>query len=158
MEERAKGKVSPAEIPAPKAEWGQTPTDHFGYNSDEERKAKRGLEDWEMVESLPSHQRGIPKWFLAVIGFVLLIAIGLSFPFWGDRPGFERAWFDWGFVLALVYLAVAGSFVYAMVRLYGPKDISPEKFPEEFPGKKDDKASQASVSGEMSGEKRDIQD
>jgi len=120
MKEQVNENKLPSEKPASKGEWGQTPEDHFGYKSDEERKSKRGLEDWEMVDSAPSDQRGVPKWFLAVIGFVLLIAIGLSFPFWGDRPGFERAWFDWGFVLALVYLAVAGSFVYAMVRLYGP--------------------------------------
>jgi hypothetical protein len=120
MKGHTKAKKLPAEVSAPKTEWGQAPADHFGYKSDEERKSKRGLEDWELVESVPSSQRGVPKWFLAVIGFVLLIAIGLSFPFWGDRPGFERAWFDWGFVLALVYLAVAGSFVYAMVRFYGP--------------------------------------
>jgi phosphotransferase system glucose/maltose/N-acetylglucosamine-specific IIC component len=50
---------------------------------------------------------------------VLLIAVGLSFPFWGDRPGYERSWFNWGFVIALVYIAVAGTFVYFMVRLYG---------------------------------------
>ena len=120
MNDPAKKGKSPAKNSTPESEWGQTPADHFGYKSDEERKAKRGLEDWEMVESFPSHQRGVPKWFIAVIGFVLLIAIGLSFPFWGDRPGFERAWFDWGFVLALGYLLVAGSFVYAMVKFYSP--------------------------------------
>lgn len=120
MEEQAGENKLPSKNPAAKGEWGHTPEDHFGYKSDEERKSKRGLEDWEMVDAAPSDQRGVPKWFLAVIGFVLLIAIGLSFPFWGDRPGFERAWFDWGFVLALLYLAIAGSFVYAMVRFYGP--------------------------------------
>ena len=84
-----------------------------------------------MVESFPSHQRGVPKWFMAVIAFVLLIAIGLSFPFWGDRPGFERAWFDWGFVLALVYLLVAGSFVYAMVRFYTPSKEDEAQYREQ---------------------------
>lgn len=118
MEERTEKDEHPS--PTEKGEWGHTPVDHFGYESDEERKARRGLEDWEMVESVPSAQRGVPKWFMAVIGFVLLIAIGLSFPFWGDRPGFERSWFNWGFVLALVYLLVAGSFVYGMVKFYGP--------------------------------------
>lgn len=113
-------KKTPGMTSTPKSEWGQSREDHFGYKSEEERKAKRGLEDWEMVESFPSHQRGVPKWFIAVIAFVLLIAIGLSFPFWGDRPGFERSWFDWGFVLAIVYLIVAGSFVYGMVRFYTP--------------------------------------
>jgi hypothetical protein len=137
MEERTDKDEHPS--PTAKGEWGHTPEDHFGYESDEERKARRGLEDWEMVESAPSAQRGVPKWFIAVIGFVLLIAIGLSFPFWGDRPGFERSWFNWGFVLALAYLLVAGSFVYGMVKFYGP----PAK-------KKDDKQQQDDNHGDVS--------
>jgi hypothetical protein len=52
---------------------------------------------------------------------VLLVAIGLSFPFWGDRPGYERSWFNWGFVAAIVYISVASVFVYFMVRLYGSR-------------------------------------
>ncbi len=100
-------------------EWGKTPEDHFGYASEEERLAKRGMEDWELVDRIPESQRGVPKWFLAVIVVVLLVAIGLSFPFWGDRPGYERSWFNWGFVAALGYLLVAGVFVYFMVNLYG---------------------------------------
>ncbi len=102
-------------------EWGKTPEDHFGYASEEERLAKRGMEDWELVEHIPESQRGVPKWFIAVIVVVLLVAIGLSFPFWGDRPGYERSWFNWGFVAALVYLLVAGGFVYFMVNLYGSR-------------------------------------
>ena len=99
--------------------WGKNPDHHFGYVSDEERLAKRGLEDWELVEKIPESQRGVPYWFIAVIAIVLLIAIGLSFPFWGDRPGYEREWVNWGFFGALVYLAVFGTFVYFMVNLYG---------------------------------------
>ena len=100
--------------------WGEDREDHFGYASDEERRAKRGMEDWEMVEHLPRSQKGVPRWFLAVIVAVLLVAIGLSFPFWGDRPGYERAWFDWGFVIAIAYLLVFGTFVYFMVNHYSP--------------------------------------
>ncbi len=102
-----------------KSEWGQRPDDHFGYASEEERLAKRGMEDWELVDKIPESQRGVPVWFLAVVVVVLLVAIGLSFPFWGDRPGYERSWFNWGFVAAIVYLVVAGTFVYFMVNLYG---------------------------------------
>lgn len=98
--------------------WGEIPDDNFGYASDEERRQKRGLEDWELVEKIPQSQKGVPKWFLAVIGAVLLVAIGLSFPFWGDRPGYERAWVDWGFGAALLYLLVFGAFVYFMVNKY----------------------------------------
>ncbi len=100
--------------------WGQVPEDNFGYSSDEERRAKRGLEDWELLESVPRSQKGVPIWFVAVIIAVLLVAIGLSFPFWGDRPGYEREWINWGFGAALLYLAVFGTFVYFMVNKYSP--------------------------------------
>lgn len=101
------------------SEWGKHDSEHYGYNSDEERLAKRGLEDWELVDTIPESQKGIPKWFIAVIVVVLLIAIGLSLPFWGDRPGYERSWFNWGFGAAILYIAVMAGFVYFMVRLYG---------------------------------------
>lgn len=103
------------------SKWGKTPEDHFGYASDEERLAKRGMEDWELLETIPESQKGVPKWFIGVVLMVLLVAIGLSFPFWGDRPGYERAWLDWGFGIAILYLAVASAFVWFMVRLYGSK-------------------------------------
>lgn len=102
-------------------QWGELPDDHFGYASEEERLAKRGLEDWELVEKIPESQRGVPKWFIAVVVAVLLVAIGLSFPFWGDRPGYEREWINWGFGAAILYLLVFGTFVYFMVNFYGSK-------------------------------------
>lgn len=100
--------------------WGEIPQDNFGYASDEERRAKRGLEDWELVEKIPQSQKGVPKWFLAVVVAVMLVAIGLSFPFWGDRPGYEREWVDWGFAAAILYIVVFGGFVYLMVNHYSP--------------------------------------
>ena len=99
--------------------WGALPEDNFGYASDEERRAKRGLEDWELVEKIPESQRGVPRWFLGIVVAVLLVAIGLSFPFWGNRPGHEREWINWGFGAAILYIAVFGTFVYFMVNFYG---------------------------------------
>ena len=117
-----RGKPLPKDkLTAIDSRWGTTPTDHFGYTSDEERLSKRGMEDWELLESIPESQRGVPKWFIGVVLMVLLVAIGLSFPFWGDRPGYERQWLDWGFGVAILYLAVASAFVWFMVRLYGSK-------------------------------------
>ncbi len=112
--------------------WGTHDATHFGYESDEDRKSKRGLEDWELVEKIPESQRPVPYWFLAVILVVLLVGVGLSFPFWGLRPGDNRPWLDWGFLVALVYIAVAGTFVWHMVRMYGSAragrlDSDPEK-------------------------------
>ncbi len=100
-------------------QWGEAPQDHFGYATDEERRAKRGLEDWELVETIPESQKRVPYWFVAIIVTVLLVAIGLSFPFWGNRPGHEPEWFNWGFVAALFYIAAASALVYFMVQLYG---------------------------------------
>jgi hypothetical protein len=100
-------------------EWGHNPEDHFGYASDAERLAKRGMEDWELVSKIPASQRRIPYWFIAVVVIVLLVAVGLGFPFWGQRPGVKIEWFNWGFVAAIVYVAVAATFVYFMTNLYG---------------------------------------
>jgi hypothetical protein len=114
------------------SQWGKADADHFGYRSDEDRKSKRGLEDWELVEKIPESQKPVPYWFFAVVAVVLLVGIGLSFPFWGLRPGDHRPWLDWGFLIALVYIAVAGTFVWYMVRMYGSQkagrlDSDPEK-------------------------------
>jgi hypothetical protein len=103
------------------AKWGELPEDNFGYASDEERRAKRGLEDWEMIDAIPDSQKPVPRWFIGIIVAVMLVAVGLSFPFWGDRPGYEREWIDWGFGAALLYVAVFGTFVYFMVNFYGSK-------------------------------------
>lgn len=99
--------------------WGETPQDNFGYASDEERRNKRGLEDWELVETIPESQKGIPFWFVGIIITVLLVAIGLSFPFWGNRPGVHPDWFNWGFIAAIFYIAAASAMIYFMVHLYG---------------------------------------
>ena len=113
-------------------QWGKADAEHFGYESDEDRKSKRGLEDWELVEKIPESQKSVPYWFFAVAAVVVLVGIGLSFPFWGLRPGDERPWIDWGFLVAIVYMAIAGSFVWYMVRMYGSSkagrlDSDPQK-------------------------------
>ncbi len=106
--------------PAPvQSQWGEVPKDNFGYASDSERLAKRGMEDWELVNKIPASQRRVPYWFIAVVVIVLLVAVGLGFPFWGQRPGVKVEWFNWGFVAAIIYVAIAATFVYFMTNLYG---------------------------------------
>jgi len=100
-------------------EWGKESGDHYGYASDEERLNKRGMEDWEMVEHIPESQKRVPKWFYAVILGVLIVAFGLSLPFWGDRPGHARPWFTMGHLYAVLYFIVAFIFIFFMVNLYG---------------------------------------
>lgn len=104
-------------------QWGKPRQDNFGYASDEERLEKRGMEDWELVEKIPESQLNVPYWFWAVVAIVLLVGVGLSFPFWGLRPGVVVKWSDWvkdpGFLGSLAYIAVAGAFVWYMVNMYG---------------------------------------
>ena len=102
-----------------RVEWGKTPDDHYGYASDEDRLEKRGMDDWEMVENIPKSQKRVPKWFYAVIVGVLIVAFGLSLPFWGDRPDHARPWFTMGHLYAVLYFIVAGSVVFFMTNLYG---------------------------------------
>lgn len=97
--------------------WGELRDDHFGYQSEEERLKKRGLEDWEMVEKIPESQHHIPYWFVLLFVVLLLIAVGFSFPFWGNRPDFHRSWFDWGLPGAVIYVTVAAFAIYWMVDL-----------------------------------------
>jgi len=103
--------------------WGEIRKDNFGYASDKERLEKRGMEDWELVEKIPESQLKVPYWFWAVVVIVLLVGVGLSFPFWGLRPGVVVKWTDWikdpGFLGSLVYIALAGAFVWYMVNMYG---------------------------------------
>ncbi len=101
------------------SQWGKAADDHFGYASDAERRAKRGLEDWELVETIPESQKGIPFWFVGIIITVVLVAFGLSFPFWGNRPGHQPEWFNWGLIAAIFYIAAASAMVYFMTQLYG---------------------------------------
>ena len=112
-------KISKSEIE--NAEWGQIRNDNFGYASDDERRERRGLEDWEMVEHMPDSQRPVPKWFWGVVAIVFLVSIGLSFPFWGNRPGYERDWINWGYGAAILYLLVFGGFVYYVVNYHTSK-------------------------------------
>ncbi|HFE37350.1 MAG TPA: hypothetical protein ENK06_02875 [Gammaproteobacteria bacterium] len=42
--------------PVNNAAWEAPPTDHFGYASEEERRTRRGLEEWEMVGDHLPHQ------------------------------------------------------------------------------------------------------
>jgi len=97
--------------------WGEIPQDQFGYKDVETRRAKRGLEDWEMLEEMEESETSIPYWFIAIFFLLLLIAIGLTFPFWGNRPGFERDWFDWGIPAGAAWVIVMSFVIYYMVDL-----------------------------------------
>jgi len=96
---------------------------HYGYASDEERRRKRGLEDWEMVNDIPTAQKPVPKWFIAVIACVIFVSISLSFPFFGRRADLAFNWSHWsmGVIGAVVWIIIGSAFIYFMTRIYGSK-------------------------------------
>ena len=52
-------------------QWGAQPDHNFGYATEDERRANRGLEDWEMLDSMSKPQPGVRVWLRTVIGTVI---------------------------------------------------------------------------------------
>jgi len=102
--------------PIEEVQWGEDRKDNLGYKNESDRYEKRGLEDWEMVEYMSEKSdHRIPYWFFALFIILLLVAIGLTFPFWGVRPGFERPWFDWGIPAGAAWVIVMTAVIYYLV-------------------------------------------
>ncbi len=109
-------KKKPLVSPIKEVEWGEKRDDHLGYKDANDRIEKRGLEDWEMVEYMSEKSdHKIPYWFIALFFILLLVAVGLTFPFWGVRPGFERPWFDWGIPAAVAWVVTMAAVIYYLV-------------------------------------------
>jgi hypothetical protein len=70
-ESEHRNRTKPAELDPTQSKWGSQPEDNFGYGSEEERRANRGLEDWEMVDQMSDSQPGIFAWFHTVAGSVV---------------------------------------------------------------------------------------
>jgi hypothetical protein len=105
-----------AVAPVDEIQWGETRDDHLGYSSEKDRVTKRGLEDWEMVEKIADDSdHKIPYWFFGLFFVLIVVATGLTFPFWGVRPGFERPWFDWGIPAGIAWVVVMSALIYYMV-------------------------------------------
>jgi len=114
----------------------------FGGGQSRPAKTKKrvGMTDDEIIASgsgLESSNR-VPKWFLAILVVMLLIAYGLTVPFWGDRVDSPRAWFTWGHVGAFAYIIVFGGFVYYMTSMYGSNDEEIDKEIEQEIEQKED--------------------
>ncbi len=126
-------------------DWGESST--YGYKSDDERKDRRGLEDWEMLESMENSTVGIPFWFIAIFVVLLVVAVGLTFPFWGNRPGYERPWFDWGIPAGVAWVVLMSAIIYYFVEMVPARRQKKEKAEAELAAKlaAEDGVAEASV-------------
>jgi hypothetical protein len=65
-------KTKPRELDPTDSAWGAKPDDNFGYASEEERRANRGLEDWEMLDQMSDSQPSLFAWLHTVAGSVIV--------------------------------------------------------------------------------------
>ena len=79
-------KTKPKAIGPTENTWGSQPEDNFGYATEEERRAHRGLEDWELLEGMSNSGPGLFDWFRTVVGSVIagivvfiLVAYGIYY-------------------------------------------------------------------------------
>lgn len=106
----------PKDFSVEEVRWGETRDDHLGYASETDRITKRGLEDWEMVENMTDNSdHRIPYWFFGLFFLLVVVATGLTFPFWGVRVGFERSWFDWGIPAGIAWVVTMTAVIYYLV-------------------------------------------
>jgi len=97
------------------ARWGALPQDNFGYKDTQERRAKRGLEDWEMIEDhveRTSTPRSSKRWMLysmlgaAAVSVILLLYLINTSPremnFWTSSH-FSNSVFVFIFFCVVVY-------------------------------------------------------
>ena len=94
---KQKQQVVTSPLPAVKnGQWGKLPADHFGYASHAQRRAKRGLEEWEMVnDHLCEHSGNINngRWtritlIVSTLATVLLYLYGVEI-----NPPHSQEWF-----------------------------------------------------------------
>lgn len=71
-ETEAPKKKSTPDLTPVENQWGAQPDDNFGYGTEEERRAHRGLEDWELLEGMSKSQPGFLDWLPTVIGSVII--------------------------------------------------------------------------------------
>ena len=76
-----KHKTSPSKLESVDHDWGANPNDNFGYTTEEERLANRGLEDWELLEKMGDSKPLAPWLRKVLIGIVIGVTIFLSFAY-----------------------------------------------------------------------------
>ena len=80
-EPEPKNKTNPSELNSVEHNWGAHPEDNFGYATEEERRANRGLEDWELLDKMSESQPLMPWLRKVLIGTVIGVAIFLTFAY-----------------------------------------------------------------------------
>jgi len=94
--------------PVKNAQWEKLPSDHFGYMNDAQRRTKRGLEEWEMVNDHSSNHASDfsnGRWtritlIVSTVAIVLLYIYGVEI-----NPPHTQEWFK-GAYREEIFLAI----------------------------------------------------
>lgn len=82
----------------------------------EEHRPRKGLEDWEMLQTTEEPPLKIPYWLPIIIGGLLVFAIISTLPLLGVREGFERPWLDSGLFIGAGYGITSLVVIYLFMR------------------------------------------
>ena len=82
----------------------------------QEDRPRKGLEDWEMLQTREEPPLKVPYWFIALVSVLILGAVLLSFPLMGTRDGFERPWLDWGLAVGVGYGLISLAAIYFLLK------------------------------------------
>ena len=93
-----------------------TTNEENSENKTQHQRPKKGLEDWEMLQTREEPPLKIPYWVPIIIVGMLAGAVLLSFPLTGVRGGYERPWFDNGLVIGVGYGLLALLVIYFILR------------------------------------------
>ncbi len=77
---------------------------------------RRTLEDWELLQTREEPPLKVPWWFVGMVIAMLAVSTLLALPLLGQRPGYERPWFDWGMVIGIGYGVVFLVIIYFFMR------------------------------------------
>jgi len=83
---------------------------------EKEGRPKKGLEDWEMLQPRDEKPLRIPYWLIVSVAGLFITAVLLTFPFFGEREGYERSWFDSGLLVGVGYGVVILIAIYFLLR------------------------------------------
>jgi len=91
-------------------------------NTSNEHRPRRGLEDWEMLQTKEEAPLKVPYWFITLIIALLIGAVLLTLPLSGVRDGYERPWLDMGILVGIGYGIASLIVIYIFMRKRKNKD------------------------------------
>lgn len=109
---------------------GKTNDETSSETKKKEHRPRKGLEDWELLQTEEEPPLKIPYWLPIIIGGLFVFAIIATLPLLGVREGFERPWLDSGLLVGAGYGITSLVVIYLFMRkkkTYDSQDNTDDK-------------------------------